>query len=65
MMSMRKTTEFDATIDLDSILPVLIHPIMQNGEVYAVFEVPMKQRNLVKSEKDKIMLGSSSIVGID
>ena len=27
-MNTRKCTEFDDTIDIDSILPVLIHPII-------------------------------------
>ncbi|CAD8051907.1 unnamed protein product [Paramecium primaurelia] len=65
VMNMRKSIEFDETIDLDSILPVLIHPIIFDNKVIAVFEVPIKQRNLLKQEKDKIMLGSSTIVGLD
>lgn len=27
-MNMRKSIEFDETIDLDSLLPVLVHPII-------------------------------------
>lgn len=64
-MNMKKTLEFDETIDLDSMLPVLILPIIGDQQVYGVFEVPIKQRNLLKTEKDKIMLGSSSVVGLD
>jgi hypothetical protein len=30
-MNMRKSIEFDETIDLDSILPVLIHPIIYDN----------------------------------
>lgn len=41
-MNMRKSIEFDETIDLDSILPVLIHPIIFDNSVIAVFEVPIK-----------------------
>ncbi|CAD8071345.1 unnamed protein product [Paramecium sonneborni] len=65
VMNTRKCIEFDDTIDIDSILPVLIHPIICDDQVIAVFEVPMKTRNLFKQEKDKIMIGNSEIIGPD
>lgn len=62
---MKKALEYDETIDIDSLLPVLIHPIILDGKVICVFEVPIKQRTLIKKEKDKMMLSSSSLVGLD
>ncbi|CAD8157727.1 unnamed protein product [Paramecium pentaurelia] len=65
VMNTRKCTEFDDTIDIDSILPVLIHPIICEDQVIAVFEVPIKSRNLFRQERDKIMIGNTETLGPD
>ncbi|CAD8148170.1 unnamed protein product [Paramecium pentaurelia] len=65
VMNMRKSIEFDEAIVLDPILPVLIQLIIYDNYVIAVFEVPIQQRNFLKYEKGKIMLCSSTIVGLD
>ncbi|CAD8054997.1 unnamed protein product [Paramecium primaurelia] len=52
----KKSIEFDETIDLDPILPVLIQPNIYDNQVKALFEVLVQQRNLRKYEQDKICL---------
>lgn len=68
VMNIKKSVDYDETVDLDSMLPVYIAPILVKGEearVVGVVEVPMKQRFHIKSAKDDIFLGSSALVGVD
>ena len=49
-MNIRSAIEFDETVDIDTILPVLIYPIIseQHDRTIAVLEYPIKHRTLIK-----------------
>ena len=67
-MNIKKSVDYDETVDLDSLLPIYIVPIIvkeDDTKVVGVVEVPIKQRFLIKSAKDDIFLGSSALVGLD
>ncbi len=78
VMNIRKSVDYDETIDLDSLLPIYIIPLIKKvaqkksinffqntQEVVGIMEVTMKLRFLLKTAKDDIFLGSSALVGLD
>lgn len=71
-MNLRKAFDYDQCVDLDSILPVYVVPIIlkatkieDDDQVLGVVELPLKKRFLLMDAKDKILLSSSTLVGQD
>lgn len=41
-MNIKKSMDFDETVDIDTLLPVIVYPIISNNIVIGVFEIPIK-----------------------